>query len=217
MKLYGYWRSSSAWRVRIALAWKGLPYENVPVHLLRGGGEQFSDGFRERNPISQVPVLEVERDGKPHRITQSMAIIEYLDEVVQKPPLLPRDPLDRARARELAELVNSGIQPLQNRLLMNRVSELGGDPKAFAARFVASGLAALEVHAALSSGRYLVGDEPTLADIYLVPQLYNARRFSVALEPYPRLRAVELACELLPAFAAAHPDRQPDAEAPAPT
>jgi maleylpyruvate isomerase len=217
VKLYGYWRSSSSWRVRIALAWKGLPYESVPVHLLRGGGEQFSNGFRQRNPISQVPVLELERDGKPQRITQSMAIIEYLDEVAPAPPLLPQDPLERARARELAEVVNSGIQPLQNRLLMERLGELGADAKAFAARFVASGLAALEVHAAFSSGRYLVGDEPTLADIYLVPQLYNARRFSVALEPYPRLRAVELACESLPAFAAAHPDRQPDAELPPPT
>jgi maleylpyruvate isomerase len=214
VKLYGYWRSSSAWRVRIALAFKGLAYENVPVHLVRGGGEQFSDVFRGRNPISQVPVLEIERGGKPHRITQSIAIIEYLDEIAPEPPLLPRDPLERARVRELAELVNSGIQPLQNRLLMERIGELGGDAKAFAGRFVASGLAALEVHAALSSGRYLVGDEPTLADIYLVPQLYNARRLSVALEPYPRLRAVELACELLPAFASAHPDRQPDAELP---
>jgi maleylpyruvate isomerase len=212
VKLYSYWRSSSAWRVRIALALKGIDYECVPVHLVRGGGEQFSDDFRHRNPISQVPVLEFERDGETHRITQSLAIIEYLDEVAPTPPLLPRDPLARAHVRELAEIVNSGIQPLQNRLVLERVTELGGDSKAFAAKFVASGLAALEVHAARSSGRYLVGDEPTLADICLVPQLYNARRFSVALDPYPRLRAIELACELLPAFAAAHPDRQPDAE-----
>jgi len=217
MKLYGYWRSSSAWRVRIALGLKGLSYEYIPVHLVRGGGEQFSEAFRARNPFAQVPVLEIERDGAPHHITQSMAIIEYLDEVFPTPPLLPKEPLLRARARELAELVNSGIQPLQNRLVLERVTELGGDEKAFAARFVASGLAALEAHAARSSSRYLVGDEPTLADIYLVPQLYNARRFAVALEPYPRLCAIEQACQALPAFAAAHPDRQPDAETTLPT
>ena len=212
MKLYGYWRSSSAWRVRIALGLKGLSYENVPVHLVRAGGQQFTPEFVERNPLSQVPVLELEREGKLVRLTQSVAIIEYIDELWPEPRLLPEGALERARVRELVELVNSGIQPLQNRLVLERVAELGGDSRPFAREFIARGLLALEAHARSTAGSYLFGDSVTLADVYLVPQLYNARRFGVPLEPYPTLCRVEATAAQSEAFRAAHPDVQPDAE-----
>lgn len=234
MKLYGYWRSSSAWRVRIALGWKGIPYETVAVHLGPGRDENKTAGFREKNPFGQVPVLELDAaadepdaaggepsadQGRgPRRLTQSLAILEYLEEVHPQPPLLPPDPWSRARARQLALAVVAGIQPVQNSGVLRRVKdELGGDERAWAAATIAAGLAALEAEAlrdgaAARPGRFLVGDAPSFADVCLVPQLYNARRFGVDLTPFGRLLAVEAACAPLPAFAAAVPERQPDAE-----
>lgn len=224
MKLYTYWRSSSAWRVRIALAWKGVPYQSCPIHLVRDGGEQHTPSYREINPLGQVPVLELpgaedegeDEGGGPRRIAQSMAILEYLEERFPDPPLLPRDPWLRARARQLAEMVNAGIQPLQNLPVLQRVKEvLQGDPDVWLRHFVGRGLAALETAAAETAGTYLVGEAPSLADVMLVPQLYVARRFSVDLGAYPTLRRVDAACAELPAFQAAHADAQPDAPAPA--
>jgi maleylpyruvate isomerase len=212
MKLYGYWRSSSAWRVRIALGLKGVAFDNVPVHLVRAGGEQFRPEFVELNPLSQVPVLEFEQHGKIERLTQSVAIVEYLDETIAEPPLLPRTPLERARCRELVELVNSGIQPLQNRLVLERLAQGGVDSRSFAQEFIARGLSALEARVRASAKTTLLGSTLTLADIYLVPQMYNARRFGVGLEPFPTLVKVDAELGLHPVFAAAHPDRQPDAE-----
>lgn len=213
MKLYGYWRSSASWRVRIALHYKGLPYEYVPVHLLEGGGQQHSESYRALNPMRQVPTLEVvDAQGHVHPLTQSLAILEYLEERYPSPPLLPAEPLARARARALAELVNSGIQPLQNLAVLQRVqNELKADQKAWAAHWVQRGLEAFHTAIAGSSGPYCLGEQPTLADVCLVPQLYGARRFGVDLTPFPRLTQIEAACNLLPAFQAAHPDRQPDA------
>jgi maleylpyruvate isomerase len=217
MKLYSYWRSSSSWRVRIALAWKGLAYDLVPVHLLRDGGEQHLPEFVARNPAQQVPVL-VEDDGPdgPFVLTQSMAIIEYLEERHPEPPLLPPDPRARARVRELAQLVNSGIQPLQNLAVQQKLREAGLDPIPMVRGFVATGLDALEQRARSGGGKFLVGDAPTMADLYLVPQLYASRRVGVDVDAFPTLRAIELRCERLPAFQRAHPDAQPDRE-PAPT
>lgn len=213
MKLYGYWRSSCTWRVRIALELKQLAYEVVPVHLIKDGGEHQREGFRELNPMAQVPVLEVEDDGV-QRLSQSLAIIEYLDERFPTPPLLPGTARLRARIRQLAEMVNAGIQPLQNLGVLGRLDELGvGDQrKAWSQHFIAKGLAALEAEAHGDAGRFLVGDAITLADVCLVPQLYNARRFGCELSAYPTLLAVEAACEAVDAFQKAHPDRQPDAE-----
>ena len=209
MKLYGYWRSSSTWRVRIALAWKAIPYENEPVNLIKSGGEQHTPAFREKNPIGQVPVLELD-DGR--RLTQSMAILEYLEEHFPAPPLLPADPWQRARARQLAEMVNAGIQPLQNLALLQHVKAvLSGEPDVWVRHFVGKGLAALESVAAEAPGAFLVGDAPSFADLYLVPQLYSARRYGVDLGPFPTLTRVEAACAALPAFQAAHADVQPDA------
>ncbi len=211
LRLYSYWRSSSAWRVRIGLALKGLGHEIVPVDLL--AQEQFGDAHRARNPMSQVPVLEAVDDGRTLRLAQSMAILEWLDERFPEPPLLPADLDGRARVRALAEHVNSGIQPLQNALPLRMLREkVPGWDKEWARAFIARGLDALE--RAVSdggAGRFCHGDAPGLADCYLVPQLYNARRFSVDVGPYPTLRRIDEACAALAPFQAAHPDRQPDA------
>jgi maleylpyruvate isomerase len=209
VKLHGYWRSSSAWRVRIALGWKGVPYTAVAVNLIRDGGEQHTPSFRDLNAIGQVPLLELD-DGR--RLAQSMAIIEYLEDRFPLPALLPADPWQRARARQLAEIVNAGIQPLHNLATLQHVkAALGGDPDVWVRHFVGRGLGALERAAAETAGRFLVGDELSLADVYLVPQLYVARRYGVELGPFATLTRVESACATLPAFAGAHPDVQPDA------
>jgi maleylpyruvate isomerase len=211
MKLYGYWRSSATWRVRIGLNLKGLAYDYQPVHLVKDGGEQKTDTHRARNPLGQVPVLEVEADGKVVHLSQSLAILQWLDEVYPTPAILPADAIGRARARQLSEVVNAWIQPLQNLDTLARVEALGGDRAVWARAAIADGLGALEATVRDTAGTFLVGDSPTLADICLVPQLYNARRFGVDVTPFPTLLRVEKACEALPAFQAAHPDVQPDA------
>jgi maleylpyruvate isomerase len=217
VKLYTYWRSTSAWRVRIALAWKGLPCEAVAVHLLDGGGRQHEAAFRSLNASEQVPVLELDEgssDGHPLRIAQSMAILEYLEERHPTPALLPASAWMRARARQLAEIVNSGIQPLQNLYTQQRLKDAGADAEAWNRHFITRGLAALEETALATAKTFLVGDALSFADVYLVPQLYNARRFGVDLAPYPTLTRVEGQCVALPAFQTAHPDAQPDAPKP---
>jgi maleylpyruvate isomerase len=220
VKLYSYWRSSSAWRVRIALAWKGIDCEIIPVHLLRDGGEQHLPPFLARNPLGQVPVLEVERTdaGQPAvLLTQSVAILEYLEETHPAPPLLPADPLARARTRRLVEIINSGMQPFQNLRLQQTLRSHGVEPIPVARAFITSGLNALENYARDGAGQFLVGDSPTFADIMLVPQLHAARRLGVEIpngpaSPFPTLARVEAACAALPAFRQAHADAQPDAE-----
>jgi maleylpyruvate isomerase len=213
MRLYSYWRSSASWRVRIALGYKGLSHEYRAIHLVRDGGQQYAPEYREINPLSQVPVLELEEDGTLRRIAQSMAILEYLEERFPDPPLLPSEPWRRARARMLAEIVNSGIQPFQNgpSVLGYVKDTLHGDEQAFARHFIGRGLAALELSAAETAGPFLVGEHPSFADVCLVPQLFGARRFGVDLSGVPTLLAAERACEVLPAFIAARPERQPDA------
>jgi maleylpyruvate isomerase len=210
VKLYSYWRSSASWRARIALAYKGVAYEYVAVHLIKDGGEQHGDAYRAVNPMQQVPTLELD-DGR--RISQSLAIIEYLEETAPRPALLPAEPYLRARARQLAELVNAGIQPLQNTGPLGELKARGVDAKQWAQHFIGRGLDALEASAAATSGRFLVGDEPTVADVCLVPQLHNARRFGVDVARWPLLARVEEACARLQPFQMAQPDRQPDAVA----
>jgi maleylpyruvate isomerase len=212
MKLYGYWRSSCSYRVRIALHHKGIPFENVPVHLVKEGGEQFGRDYRAKNPMAQVPTLEVEEGGAVRRLGQSLAILEWLEERFPSVPLLPRDGFSRARARQLAETVNSGIQPFQNLSVLRLVkSELGGDDQAFARRFIEQGLGAFQALAEETAGEYCVGDAPTVADVCLVPQMYGARRFGVDVSAFPRLVRIEERCLGLPGFQAAHPDKQIDA------
>jgi maleylpyruvate isomerase len=208
MKLYGYWRSSCTYRVRIALALKGLAYEVLPVNLLEA--EQRADGFVAMNPIGQVPVLELP-DGS--RLTQSIAILEYLEETHPEPALLPREPLSRARVRQLTELVSSGIQPLQNFSVMQRLkNEHGVDAKAWSAFHIRRGLLAYQQLAESTAGELSVGDSPTFADCALIPQLYNARRFGIDVEgELPLLARIDARAAAMEAFRAAHPDRQPDA------
>lgn len=213
MRLYNYWRSSASWRVRIALAYKGIPYEYRAVDLVRDGGEQNTAAYvAEINPLSQVPVLELDDASPPRRITQSLAIIEYLEERYPEPALLPSDPWLRARARQLAEMVNAGIQPFQNTSTTGYVrTQLRGDVPAWLRFFLERGLLALERSARETAGTFLLGARPTVADVCLIPQLYSARRFDVPLDRYPTLLRVESACNAIPAFSAAHADRQPDA------
>ncbi len=212
LALYGYWRSSSSWRVRIGLNLKGLDWEYRAVNLKKG--DHRSEDHLQRNPTSQVPVLEVEDGGQTHLLSQSMAILEWLDERFPAPPLLPGDAYGRARVRMLAEHVNSGIQPLHNQapLLWLRSKVENGD-KIFAQHFIHFGLTALERAVREEAGRFCHGDEVTLADLYLVPQLFAARRYEVEVNGYPKLLEIEAACKELDAFRRAEADVQPDAPA----
>ena len=212
MKLWSYWRSSCAYRVRIALGLKGLPFEYIPVHLIRDGGQQHQAGFGTVNPQRQVPVLEVEDAGSVVRLVQSIAIIEYLEERYPSPALLPAAPAARAHVRALAELVNSGIQPFQNTTTLAELKQRGVEAEPWAQSFVARGLASLEALAAPRAGAFMFGDSVSMADIYLVPQLYNARRLNVPYADFPTLARAEKSCLALPAFEAARPEAQPDAE-----
>lgn len=216
MKLYTHWRSSSAYRVRIGLALKGLSYEPSFVHMVRGGGEQHRPEFLSKNPRGQIPVLEIPQDNgaPPVELIQSLAILEYLEEAYPAPALLPKEPFARARAREYAHLICSGLQPFHNtgtsHYLKAHAPDL--DQASWTAHFVGAGLTALESRARESAGRFLVGDDVSLADVLLVPQLYAARRFGVTLDGYPTLLRVDAECAKLDAFVAAHPDRQADRE-----
>ncbi len=206
MKLYTYFRSSAAYRVRIALALKGVPYDSVPIHLVRN--EQASDAYLAVNPQGRIPALDV--DGTT--LVQSPAIIEFLEEVVPHPPLLPADPIERARVRAVAALIGCDIHPLNNLGPLRRLKAMGhaqGEIDDWIRHWIAEGLRAVE--AMIGEGPFCFGDAPTLADVYLVPQLFNARRFDAPLEAYPRILAAEAACLALPAFRQAAPEAQPDA------
>lgn len=210
MKLYNYWRSTSSWRVRIALALKNLPYEYVSVHLVRDGGQQHSASHRAKNAMEQVPVLELD-DGT--LITQSLAIMAYLDEAHPTPALMPTDLVLRARVRTAAEIMNSGMQPLHNLAVLERLRAASMDEKAWIRHFMARGFAALEEIATTYGRQYLIGDAVSLADICLVPQIYAARRFDVDLSGCENLIRVADRVAAEEAFSTTHPDRQPDAQA----
>jgi maleylpyruvate isomerase len=205
VKLYNYWRSSASWRVRIALAYKNVAYEYVAVNLLEKANR--GDAYTAMNPIGQVPTLVLD-DGR--QLSQSMAILEYLEETVPRPSLLPADPYLRARARQLAEIVNSGIQPFQNLPLIARYNEHGVDAKKMVAGDIERGLHALQKIAQPIAGEFLVGDNVSFADVCLVPQLNAARRFGLDVATWPLLARVEEACTRLQPFQAAHADHQPD-------
>lgn len=210
MQLYTYFRSTAAYRVRIALALKGIAWDPVFIHLLRDGGQQKRPDYKALNPQGMVPTLV---DGTAV-IPQSMAILEYLEERYPGPPLLPADPVTRARVRAMALAVVADIHPLNNlRVLTYLRKELGQDDAAvntWMAHWMAEGLAALEQM--VEGPRFCLGDTPTFADLCLVPQLFNARRFKVDLQPFPRLLAIEAHCQTLAAFQSAAPGQQGDAE-----
>jgi maleylpyruvate isomerase len=215
LTLNSYWRSSCSWRVRIGLHLKGLPFTYRAVNLAQG--EQFEIPHRARNPMSTVPLLEVTEKGETLRLGQSMAILEWLEERHPTPPLLPRDPAGRARVRRIAEDVNSSIQPFQNSSTMRWLRDRHpGDDLAFTSHFLTRSMAGLEEVVAAGAGMFCHGDTVTLADLFVVPQLYGARRFDVDVAKFPTLLRVEAACATLEPFARSVPDAQPDAPPPAP-
>jgi maleylacetoacetate isomerase len=214
MKLYTFFRSSASYRVRIALNLKGIAYEQAPIHLRRGGGEQFGAAYRALNPQALVPTLE---DGGKI-LTQSLAIIEYLEEKQPQPPLLPKDPADKALVRSMAMIVACEVHPIQNLRVLNYVkkeyNQTDEQVNRWAQHWIDLGLSALEemLAAQPKRGKYCWGDSPTLADICLVPQLGNARRYGCELSRYPNILAVEKNCTALPPFIDAAPEKQSDAE-----
>ena len=213
LKLYTYFRSSAAYRVRIALNLKGLPYESIGVHLLRGGGAQRSADYARLNPAQLVPTLV---DGD-HAMGQSLAIMEYLEEAHPQPPLLPAEPLARARVRALAQTIACEIHPLNNlRVLQYLEHELKTDEAAKAnwyRHWITLGFTAIEAMLQSSSdtGEFCHGNTPTLADCCLIPQVANSRRYDTPLEAFPNIRRIEAACLGLSAFKNARPEVQPDA------
>jgi maleylacetoacetate isomerase len=214
LTLYDYWRSSACYRVRIALNLKGLAYEQKPIHLVEGGGQQHGAAYRSINPQEVIPALV---HGQ-RILRQSLAIIEYLEEAFPgEPPLLPATARDRAHVRALALVVACDIHPLNNLRVMQYLErEHAIDQEArerWSRHWMAQGFAALEAMLAAdtATGTFCHGDTPTLADACLVPQLYNARRFGLDLSPWPILRRIDAQCLALPAFDAARPERQPDA------
>ena len=214
MKLYTFFRSSASYRVRIALNLKGLAYEQVPIHLRRGGGEQFATAYKAINPQALVPALE----DSGQILTQSLAIMEYLDERHPEPPLLPSEPADRALVRSMALIVACEVHPIQNlRVLVylkRNLNQSEDDLNRWAQHWINLGFSALEqlVVSSPKRGKFCFGDAPTMADICLVPQLANARRFGCDVSQFPNLLQIEIHCAALPAFADAAPEKQPDAE-----
>jgi maleylacetoacetate isomerase len=210
--LYGYFRSSAAFRVRIALNLKGLHADLRFIHLLKDGGQQHAAGYAALNPQQLIPALV--HDG--HAVGQSLAILEYLDDVAPQPPLLPPDAASRARVRQIALAIACDIHPLNNlRVLQYLKGELGVDDAARTAwqrHWIADGFTALETLLSGRAATFCHGETPTLADICLVPQMANARRAGLDLTPFPTLLRIEDAAYRLPAFAAARPENQPDAE-----
>ncbi|HEX5304990.1 MAG TPA: maleylacetoacetate isomerase [Dyella sp.] len=215
LALYGYWRSTAAYRVRVALELKGLRWENHPVHLVRGGGEQHSAAYRALHPQELVPALV---DGE-RVFTQSLAIVEYLDEIYPEPPLLPVDPRGRARVRALALTIACDIHPLGNLRVLQQLERQFGATEAqraeWSRHWMGQGFAAIEALLAdnVATGAFCHGDTPGLADLCLVPQIYNAVRWQLPLDPYPTVQRIHAACMELAAFRAAVPELQPDAPA----
>jgi len=211
LKLYTYYRSSAAYRVRIALNLKGLPYEMVPVHLTKDGGYQRKPEFVAVNPQMRVPALALSSGDV---LTQSLAIIEYLDDIHPEPPLLPRDALARAHVRAIAQAVACDIHPLNNLVVLQYLKRTlkheQAEIDAWYHHWVIEGFKAIE--AMIAPSPYACGSQVSLADVCLVPQVFNARRLKVPLEVFPKIVAAETACLKLPAFDKARPENQPDAE-----
>ena len=212
LRLYSYWRSSAAYRVRIGLNLKGLPYEIVPIHLLRDGGEQRSEAYRNINPQGLVPVLQ----HGSRMLRQSLAILEYLDETFPDRPLLPATARARQRVRALAQAIACDVHPLNNLRVLKYFEHEWNVPQPerdeWVRHWIGEGFAAIEtmLNDHLSTGQYCEGEVPTIADCCLVPQVYNARRFGVDIGKYPTIERIEKACLALPAFDLARPERQPD-------
>ncbi|XP_029901055.1 maleylacetoacetate isomerase isoform X2 [Myripristis murdjan] len=204
--LHGYFRSSCSWRVRIAFALKGIEYDQVPVNLIKDGGQQLTDKFKTLNPMQQVPAVEI--DGIT--ISQSLAVIQYIEETRPGPRLLPTDPKKRAQVRMICDLIASGIQPLQNLYVIQKI---GAEKVQWAQHFIERGFQALEPILKETAGKYCVGDEISMADICLVPQVYNAERFKVDVGKYPTIKRLNQTLIEIEAFKVSHPSCQPDTPA----
>ncbi|XP_047677048.1 maleylacetoacetate isomerase isoform X3 [Tachysurus fulvidraco] len=201
--LHGYFRSSCSWRVRIAFALKGIEYDQEPVNLVKDGGQQLTEQYKTVNPMQQVPAVTI--DGIT--LSQSLAIIQYIDETRPRPPFLPADLQQRAQVRMISDLIASGIQPLQNIYVIQKVGE---EKVQWAQHFINKGFKALESILKQTSGTYCVGNEISMADICLVPQVYNAERFKVDLDQYPTIKRINQTLMDLEAFKISHPSCQPD-------
>jgi maleylpyruvate isomerase len=210
VKVYGYFRSSAAYRVRIAMNLKGLAFDTIPIHLQKDGGQNRKPEFRAINPLMRVPALKLDSG---EILTQSLAIIEYLDETHPQPPLLPRDAIGRAKVRAMSLLIACDIHPLNNvsplRYLKNELGQDQAKIDAWYHHWILEGFAALE---AMVGSPYCSGAEVTLADVCLVPQVANARRLKVPLDAFQKIVAIDAALAKLPAFEKARPENQPDAE-----
>lgn len=217
MKLYSYWRSSSSWRVRIALGIKGMAYETIPIDIAPDSEEHKSAAYAAIHPALQVPVLVLkDAAGNPEHtvaLSQSVAILELLEELYPDPPLLPKGPVLRAKVREVVEVINSGIQPFQNSPMLRSVEQWTSPAQAkqWLGSQITGGLHRIQRLLEQHAQAYCFGDGPTLADVFLIPQLYGARRYGADLGGLDTLLRVERNCEMLPAFQRAHPDAQPDA------
>ncbi|XP_030641779.1 maleylacetoacetate isomerase isoform X3 [Chanos chanos] len=201
--LHGYFRSSCSWRVRIAFALKGIEYDQVPVNLIKDGGQQLTDQYKALNPMQQVPAVNI--DGIT--LSQSLAIIQYLEETRPGRRLLPVDPKKRAQARMISDIIASGIQPLQN---LSVIQKIGAEKLQWSQHFITKGFEALEPILKQTAGTYCVGDEISMADICLVPQVYNAERFKVDLSKFPTIKRLNETLLKLEEFKVSHPSCQPD-------
>lgn len=210
LKLYSYFRSSASYRVRIALNFKELKYEYIPVHLVKDGGEQNQPDFIKINPMAHVPALE--HNG--FLISESVAIIDYLDQVFPKTPLFPKSPKERSQVLRVVEVLNSGIQPLQNLKVLSYLEKnlkVSAEQKdEWCRNWISKGMAALETILSKTSEQYCFGSTITAADAFLIPQCFASRRFGVKIDSYPTIMKIEKACLELPAFQKAHPEKQPD-------
>ncbi|CAB4065524.1 maiA [Lepeophtheirus salmonis] len=205
--LYSYFRSSCSWRVRIALNLKAVEFETEPVHLIKDGGEQHKEDYKEKNPMAQVPTLGI--DGI--YLTQSVAIMEFLEEKYPNAiRLLPKDVHDRARVRELTEVIASGIQPIQNLNVMQKYSTETDKRMEWSKHWITRGFEAVEKLLSKYSGKFCVGDEVSMADCCLIPQVYNANRFKVEMDQFPNVLRICDELEAIEAFKKAHPSVQPD-------
>jgi len=211
VKLYSYFRSSAAFRVRIALNLKGLAYDTVPIHLTKDGGRHKPADYRAANPQMRVPALTL---SSGETLVQSLAIIEYLDEAYPNPPLLPADAIVRAQVRAVSQIIACDIHPLNNTAALNYLkNQLKHDQAAADAWYTSWVVAGFEaIEAMIRPGPYAFGSEVTVADLCLVPQVFNAKRFKIPLERFPKIVAADAACAMLPAFDKARPQNQPDAE-----
>lgn len=210
LKLYSYYRSSCSYRVRIALELKNLSYEYIPIHLVKDGGEQHSENYRKKNPKSEVPTLTDDK----FSIAQSMAIIEYLEERAPQPPLFFGDLKQRALIRQACEIINSGIQPLQNLSVLQSLSTQFDaseeQRKQWVQKIIICGLKAYETLIKSTASEFSFGHQVSAADLFLIPQIYNALRFEVSLSSFPHIQKVNSHCLSLEYFTQAHPKNQPD-------